>query len=243
MKKAHFRYYEELNDFLPKSRRKVAFTYQFSGNPSIKEVISMMGVPHSQIDLIIVNGESVTFDYTVKDNDQVSVYPVFESIDITPLNKLHPKPLRDIKFILDIHLGRLTKFLRILGFDSFYGVLDDEDIIDCALNEKRIILTKDRGLLKNKKVTHGYWVREERPKQQLIEVVKRFDLVGKIQFLRRCLLCNQVLEKLTPEEAAPYMPPETHLFYSRFFYCHHCYKIYWEGTHYQNMLKLIELVK
>src|SRR5262245_48698850 len=102
---AHFRFYEELNDFLPENKKKVAFAYQFQANQNIRQVISMIGVPHTEIDLLLVNGRSVGFDYILKNNDHVSIYPVFESLDISTLNKLRPKPLRDTKFIADAHLG------------------------------------------------------------------------------------------------------------------------------------------
>lgn len=239
MKSATFRFYEELNDFLPQDRRKVAFDYSFSGNPKIKDIIEMIGVPHGEIDLILVNGNSVNFNYRLLPNDRVSVYPVFESIDISPINHLRPKPLRSVKFILDVHLGRLAKYLRICGFDSVYENLDDDEIIKRSLMEKRIILTKDRGLLKNKKVTHGYWVRAKESKLQLREVFQRFGLEDKVELLIRCLLCNHKLRRIAKKAVMNLVSPSTFKFYDRFYYCPHCKKIYWEGSHYHNMIKLI----
>jgi uncharacterized protein with PIN domain len=238
-----FRFYEELNDFLPKKWRKTAFSYQFSGSPDLEEVIHMIGIPHTEIDLILVNGQSVAFDYRLAEGDYVSVYPVFESIDISPINHLRPKPLRKIKFILDIHLGRLTKYLRMCGFDCYYENLSDEEIIKYACDQKRIILTKDKGLLKNKRVTHGYWVRAILPKQQLVEVINRFDLVSKIQFLTRCLLCNARVERICKEQIAHLLPEDTVRYYTIFYSCRPCNKIYWEGSHYKNMANLIDEVK
>lgn len=242
-KTATFRFYEELNDFLPRKWRKVSFDFQFLGHPKIGEVIEMLGVPHSEVDLIIINGNSVNFNYRLEDEDCVSVYPTFESIDISSINHLRPRPLRQIKFILDVHLGRLAKYLRICGFDCVYENLDDDEIIDRALSEKRIILTKDRGLLKNKKVTHSYWVRSKESKQQLLEIFNRFDLKGKVKFLVRCLLCNNKLQPISKKDVKHLVPLNTTSYYEVFYQCPHCKKIYWEGSHYQNMSKLIEFVR
>jgi uncharacterized protein len=243
MKSAKFRFYEELNDFLVSSRRKVSFDYSFSGDPKIKDVIEMIGVPHTEIDLILVNGVSVNFDYRLANADTVSVYPVFETFDISSITHLHPAPLRDVKFILDVHLGRLTKYLRICGFDCYYENLDDDAIIRCSLAEKRIILTKDKGLLKNKKVTHGYWVRSTKTKQQLLEVFNRFDLIKKVQFLVRCLLCNCKLQEICKKQVGNTVPERIIKYYDIFYFCPGCHKIYWKGSHYKNMLLLFTALK
>ena len=120
MHKATFRFYEELNDFLPKEKRKKRFEHNFIDRASVKDVIESFGVPHTEVDLIIVNGESKNFSYIINDGDDISVYPVFESIDISNLQKLRPEPLREPKFILDVHLGTLARYLRMLGFDTNY---------------------------------------------------------------------------------------------------------------------------
>ena len=203
----------------------------------------MIGVPHTEVDLILVNGVSVGFDYRIKNEDFVSVYPVFEALDVSKVNRLRPKPLRKTQFILDVHLGRLTKYLRICGFDCYYENLNDDEIIDCALSQKRIILTKDKGLLKDSRVTHGYWVRANDPRQQLVEVIARFDLVDKIRFLVRCLLCNCKLQKIAKDEIRNLVPEKTASYYDTFYFCEHCQKIYWEGSHYENMLMLIDSIK
>jgi len=113
------RFYEELNDFLPLKRRKQEFSLSVKGSPSVKHLIESLGVPHTAVDLILVNGRSVPFTYTLQDGDLISVYPAFEAFDISTVSKLREKPLRTLKFILDIHLGKLSKYLRLLGFDSW----------------------------------------------------------------------------------------------------------------------------
>ncbi|MBN1293701.1 MAG: twitching motility protein PilT, partial [Candidatus Latescibacteria bacterium] len=143
-KHAQFRFYEELNDFLPTEKRKIDFTYEFDGTPSIKDVVEALGVPHTEIDLILVNGASVDFSYHMCDVDIISVYPVFESLDISPVTHLREKPLREPKFILDVHLGKLAKYMRLLGFDTVYDNLyDDHEIVALAVAQKRTILTRD----------------------------------------------------------------------------------------------------
>ncbi len=171
-KKAQFLFYEELNYFLPAEKSKLNFTYNFMGSPSVKDAVEAIGVPHTEIDLILVNGKSVSFSYHITEGDDISVYPVFESMDIVEVTRLREKPLRVAKFVLDVHLGRLAKNLRMLGFDTLYSNnYSDSEIANISTAENRIILTRDTGLLKNKKVTHGYWIRSQYPKEQLKEVM------------------------------------------------------------------------
>jgi len=176
------RFYEELNDFLHYSRRKKAFNFTLTGKRTIKDIIEALGVPHTEVDLILVNQKPVQFDYHLNNDDYISVYPVFEAIDITSINLLRPRPLREPKFILDVHLGTLAKYLRLLGFDTLYrNNFEDAEIINLSVSEQRIILTRDLQILKNGKVTHGYFVRETIPMKQLREIVTRFDLKDQIK--------------------------------------------------------------
>ena len=183
----------------------------------MKDVIESLGVPHTEVDLILVNGASVGFDYLVRDGDRVSVYPVFESLDITPLVRVRPQPLRETRFVLDIHLGKLAVFLRMLGFDSLYrNDYRDDELARISHAEGRILLTRDRGLLKRSLVTHGYLVRSDDPREQLAEVIHRFDLRDAIQPLERCLRCNGELEPVAKEEVADRLPPRTREHYDTF---------------------------
>ncbi|EEZ93519.1 Uncharacterized conserved protein [Legionella oakridgensis] len=171
------RFYEELNDFLPMERRQKRFSHTLKQQTSIKDVIESLGVPHTEIDLILVNGNSVAFNYLIQDQDNISVYPMFESLDIKEPTRLRPKPLRATRFILDVHLGKLAKYLRLLGFDTVYETnLSDEAIVKRCQKEPRIVLTRDIGLLKNKCITHAHWMRQIELNQQVKEVIRRFDL-------------------------------------------------------------------
>jgi len=240
-KRAEFRFYEELNDFLPPVKRKTWFTYEFDGKPSVKDAVEAIGAPHTEIDLILVNGESVDFTHHLADGDRVSVYPVFESLDIANATKLRKTPLRESLFILDVHLGKLAKYLRMFGFDTLYdNDLDDDEIIRIALSEKRIILTRDVGILKNGSVTHGYWVRSKNTKEQFREVMERFDLKDSVKPFSRCMKCNGLIEPVTKESVVDLLPPRTRAFYDEFYRCRSCGNIYWKGSHYEKMRAFVE---
>ncbi len=241
MHQACFRFYAELNDFLPPDRRKVAFVRRFKDSGSIKDAIEALGVPHTEVDLIVVNGESVDFSYLVKDGDYISVYPVFESIDITPLVRLRPLPLRETRFVLDTHLGKLAKYLRILGFDALYrNDYQDRELADISSRNRRILLTRDRGLLKRRVVTHGYCVRKTDSWQQLVEVLRRFDLFEAIAPFQRCPRCNGLTEPVAKEIICDRLPPRTRQYYDQFRRCSECGQIYWKGSHYERMQQFVE---
>lgn len=241
MKQATFRFYAELNDFLPPQKRHVAFTYPFEGRPAVKDLIEALGVPHTEVDLILANGESVDFSYTVQDGDRISVYPVFEAFDITPILRVRPKPLRVVRFVLDTHLGRLAAHLRLLGFDTLYrNDYGDEELARISRDERRILLTRDRGLLKRSMVTHGYCVRETDPRRQVVEVVRHFDLLRLIEPFRRCLRCNGLLETVAKEEIADRLPPRVRQHYEEFFRCPTCRRVYWKGSHFERLTALVQ---
>ncbi len=240
MKQATFRFYAELNDFLPPDRRREAFIHAFEGRVSIKDMIESIGVPHTEVDLILVNGKSVDYSYIVQAGDRVSVYPVFESIDIAPVVQVRPGPLRVARFVVDTHLGRLARYLRLLGFDALYANdFQDDTLAELSSRERRILLTRDRGLLKRSKVTHGYFVRQTRPREQLLEVLRRFDLRGLIVPFRRCIRCNGSLAPVSKGSILDRLPPRTRDYYDEFRLCQGCGKIYWKGSHYQRMLEFI----
>lgn len=241
LNKAYFRFYEELNDFLPKRKKKTFFTYEFNGNPSIKDAVEAIGVPHTEVDLILVNSKSVEFSYHLKEGDIVSVYPVFETLDISNPTLLRRKPLRETKFILDSHLGKLTRYLRMLGFDSLYkNDYLDREIIQTSVTSNRIILTRDTGILKNKRVTHGYWIRSLNPKDQLKEVMDHFDLYSSIKPFQRCMECNGIIKKVKKENVLEQLPDKTKKYFNEIYRCKYCGQIYWKGSHYNEMKSLIE---
>jgi len=241
MKTIRLRFYEELNDFLPTARKKESFIFQFTGNPSVKDIIESLGVPHTEVDMILVNGKSVDFFHKPSEGEFISVYPVFECIDISEVTQLRNRPLRRMKFICDVHLGKLARNLRLFGLDTYFDRhIDDNEIIDRSISEKRIILTRDKQLLKNKRVTHGYWIRSTDPRQQIPEIVARFDLQKYLKPFSRCMDCNGLIESVRKEEIIDLLPPRTRLYYQHFYKCQGCGKVYWEGSHYENMKKQIQ---
>jgi len=240
MPHAVFRFYAELNDFLPPIRRQAEFTHAFQVRVSIKDMIESLGVPHTEVDLILANGAAVDFDYLVRDADRISVYPVFEALDIAPLARLRPRPLRETRFVLDTHLGRLATYLRLLGFDTLYrNDYDDEELARLSADEKRILLTKDRGLLKRRVVTHGYCVRSPDPRQQVKEILERFDLYGSVSPFSRCLRCNGLLAPVEKQVIAHRLPAHTRENHDEFYRCQACDRLFWPGSHYDALKNFV----
>ncbi len=232
-----FRFYEELNDFLPPARRKRSFTHTFAGTPSVKDQIQALGVPHTEIDLILVDGVSVGFDHRLRGGERIAVYPMFERFDIGGVTRLRVEPLREPRFVLDVHLGKLARYLRILGFDTRYrNDFADAEIVRIAAAERRIVLTRDLGILKHNAVSHGAFLRATDPRRQLEEVLERFDLWRRVRLFGRCSHCNGVLAAATPADAARQVPEGVLARYRRFYRCAGCGQVYWEGSHYERML-------
>jgi uncharacterized protein with PIN domain len=240
VKRAFLRFYAELNDFLPPDRRMVSFPYDFFVAMPVREAIEAAGVPHTEVDLILVNGRSVDFSHVIEDGDRISVYPVFESMDITPVLRVRPRPLRQPRFVLDVHLGRLAAYLRMMGFDALYrNDYSDERLAGVSGSEDRILLTRDVGLLKRAVVTRGYYVRETSPRRQLEEVLRRFDLLRLAEPFSRCMACNNPLRALEKERAQGLLPQRIFQTHTEFLRCESCGRVFWKGSHYERMLKLI----
>ncbi|WP_252180122.1 Mut7-C ubiquitin/RNAse domain-containing protein [Endozoicomonas sp. 4G] len=241
-RQARFRFYAELNDYLPIDSRHQQKTYHFIGTPSIKDAIEAQQVPHTEVDLILIDGQSSGFDQCISGGERVSVYPVFERLDLYGLQKLRPAPLRNPCFIADVHLGKLARYLRILGFDTLYrNDYEDEEIVEIALNEKRVILTRDLGILKYRRVTHGYWLRNTLPRLQLKELILALQLENQFKPFTRCSLCNDVIEPVAAEQIRPLLQDQTRLYFSEFFQCQNCKQVYWKGSHYQKLKAWLEL--
>jgi len=243
---AEFRFYAELNDFLGAQQAgERVTTYAYRGHPSVKDAIEALGVPHTEVDLILANGEAVDFDYHLRPGDRIVVYPVFESLDISPLVRLRERPLRRTAFVLDVHLGKLARLLRMLGLDTCYrNDFEDEEIVALAGQEGRIILTRDRGLLMRSAVTHGYWLRSTAPVAQARKVVRRFDLREQVQPFTRCLRCNGTLEAVPAEAVRDRVPPQAAAWCAErgiceYHRCTRCGQVYWPGTHYERMQRTV----
>jgi len=196
MPTVQLRFCEELNGHLPTVWRKCDFAHAFDGARAIKDVIEALGVPHTEIDLILVDGKSVRFSHRLRGGESVAVYPVFERFDIRPLHRLRPRPLRRTRFVADLHLGKLARSLRLLGFDTLYSAeVDDAELIAISARDQRIVLTRDVGLLRRKALTRGYRLRSADPQLQVQEVVHAFSLERDIRPFTRCMSCNSLLKR------------------------------------------------
>lgn len=203
MARASFRFYEELNDYLPSARWKTEFEYAFGRGAAIGDVVEALGVPHTEIDLILVDGESVDFGYILRDGDRVSVYPVFEFLNVAFLARLRPRPLRTPRFVADRNLGKLTRYLRLLGFDTLHrDDYTDEALADISCRERRILLTRDRDLLKRKNLTHACLVDIDQPRRQVQALLDHLDLYDRLAPFSRCSRCNAPREEV-PEAQTP----------------------------------------
>ncbi|STY29321.1 Uncharacterized conserved protein [Legionella wadsworthii] len=202
-----------------------------------------MGVPHTVIDVILVNGRSVDFKYIVQHQDDISVYPVCEPFDVSELKRLCPKPPRNPSFILDVHLEKLAKYLRLLGFDAAYeNNLTDENIIERSKQEHRIVLTRDIGILKNKKITYGHWMHNTNPEKQVTEILNQYHLFSLCHPFTRYLACNGLLKEIEKSKILNQIPLLTNHYYDFFKQCQSCQKIYWEGSHYNRLKNWIKKI-
>jgi uncharacterized protein with PIN domain/sulfur carrier protein ThiS len=242
--RARLRFYAELNDFLPRQRRFRDVERSFAVGTTVKDLIESTGVPHTEVDLILVNGDSVDLSYDVKDGDRISVYPTFESFDISPALRVRSEPLRVTRFVLDVHLGKLARHLRLLGFDTLYERdRPDRELAEISARENRILLTRDVGLLKRRIVTHGYFVRERDPGAQLREVVARLELARAVRPFTRCLNCNGELEPVDKEEIEDRLEARTRRHFDEFWVCRACKNVYWRGSHYDKLLRLVASIR
>ena len=240
MASATFRFYEELNDFLPAERRRQAFTCACARAATVKHMIEALGVPHTEVELVLLNGESVGFERLILDGDRVAVYPKFETLDISPLLKVRARPMRVLRFVADAHLGGLASLLRMSGFDTLYdNCFEDSEIAEIAAHEGRIVLTRDRELLKRRIISHGCYVHALKPALQLRELFERLDLARSARPFSRCLHCNRPLREIDAELARPRLPPRIGALYSRFLSCDACQRLYWEGSHWRSMCALL----
>jgi len=234
------RFYAELNDFLPPALRSVDIDHEFQRHASIKDMIEAFGVPHTEVEVILVNGRAVDFSYIVQDGDRISVYPVFESVDITPLLRLRPEPLRKPKFVLDSNLGRLARYLRLLGLDCLYrNDYRDAELASIASKQQRTLLTRDRTLLQRRIITHGYYVRALQPREQVREVLARFDLYRQVAPFTRCTRCNGELEDVDKQVISARLEPKTRKYYHSFRICSECGQVFWRGSHHARMQRLV----
>jgi uncharacterized protein with PIN domain len=231
-----FYFFDKLMVFLPDNVVDGCVNINFKGHETVKHIIEAIGVPHTEVDVILVNEVSVGFDYRPTDGDIIRVFPRNGDWDERKIQHLQPEPGQNLKFILDGHLGKLASYLRILGFDTRYqNNLDDDVLADISHKEERILLTRDRGLLKRSIVEYGYYIREKTPKKQVVEVLNTFNLHENAEPFSRCAKCNGLLRSTTKEEVFDRLEPRTQLYYEDFKICSQCDQVYWKGSHFRKM--------
>lgn len=245
MAQATFCFFADLQDFLPPDKRQPQISCFFNPPQSVKHLIEALGPPHSEVEAIFANDRPVDFSYQVQDGDEVRVYPWHElpqGVQIVPLRPLPPSPAR---FVLDIHLGQLARYLRLLGFDTLYPDQNhnDADLATLAAQQGRILLTRDRGLLKRSKVVHGYCLPSRNPREQVTAVLRRYQLFNQIQPLPRCLRCNGILRPVAKAEILHRLEPKTQKYYETFHLCTACDQVYWQGSHYPAMQRFVTEIR
>lgn len=237
-------FYNELNDFIAPALRQIEINHDLNRKASVKDIIESFGVPHTEVALILVNNVSVDFTYIVQDGDAIRAYPSSKCADIKQKQRLRPEPTCIPKFVVDANLGRLARYLRLLGFDCFYrNDYSDDMVAKISSENQRIVLTRDRSLLQRKIIIYGYFVRASTPKIQVNEVLKRFDLFHLIAPLVRCTRCNGKLKKTEKQKIEHRLKPLTKQHYNNFLICAKCDQIYWQGSHYDRVMHLIKKFK
>ena len=241
MSYASFRFYGELNDFLPSENKGVIIKCTFEGTPSVKHLVEALGIPHTEVRHLLANNGGVELSYLVQEGDEIEVYPVSICLAGVPeLNYAHLS-LDDARFILDNHLGRLATYLRMMGFDTLYrNDYQDQQLAELCQMEDRLLLTRDQHLLMRSAIRRGYLVRAKIPRQQLVEVLDRFGLVEFVRPFKRCLRCNGTLQPIPKQDVLDRLQPLTKLYYDEFHICPDCNQVYWKGSHYERMLRLVE---
>lgn len=240
MNRASFRFYADLAYFLRHEAAGQVQHYDFHGSPAIKDAIEALGVPHPEVELILVNGQRAGFEYRLQPGDRVGVFPAFRSLSLPEGYALRP-PLPDTpRFVLDIHLGRLAAYLRLLGFNVLYNNdSGDAQLADMASRQGRVLLTRDRGLLKRSEVRYGYCLRSSQPREQTLEVLRRYELGGSMRPFTRCMRCNGLLEEVPKAAVLDRLPASVRIERQEFRRCRSCGRVYWRGSHYARLLAFI----
>ena len=230
MADVELRFHDRLNDLLPPARRGRTLTLAATRRAAIKDVIESLGVPHTEVDVILVDGASVGFDHLLAGGERVEVYPWPSAPEAA--HHLRPTPPACPRFVLDAHLGRLARHLRLLGFDCRYRPdIDDAELAAIADREDRVVLTRDRPLLKRKRIRLAHWVRHTDPWRQVEEVCDEFDLYPAFAPFTRCARCNGRLASVEKAAVVDRLEPLTRRYVETFLECEACGRLYWHGSH------------
>ncbi len=234
--------YGDLDFFLPSRTRRERVERHLSEKTSVKDVIESCGIPHPEVDLILVNGKAVDFGYAVTGDAEIELYPPGIQSSNFREKRLQVHTIRE--FVADGHLGKLVRDLRLLGIDVAYDpAAEDRQLVEIASRNNRALLTRDRRLLMHAAVQHGYYLRSQNPLEQTIEVLRRFDLGSILSPFSRCLRCNALLEPAEKEKVIGQLEPLTKIYYDEFRRCTGCAQVYWSGSHFTKLQKRLEQIR
>ncbi|MBS7563641.1 hypothetical protein KHS38_04420 [Mucilaginibacter sp. Bleaf8] len=240
--KANFTFKGSLGDILPITVTPCQHDYYFNGKPSVKDAIEAMGIPHTEVDVVLVNGNAVDFQYLLQNHDTIEAYPHGSSLS-SNYSISGSAPVQN-GFIVDAHLGTLARMLRLLGFDAWYDNRYTEAVIaPLAASENRIVLTRSAHLLKHKDIKWGHYICSPNTEEQIGDVMSRFDLSRNLQPFKRCMVCNGLLQPVPKQQVAHQLQPKTREYFNEFWQCDHCWRVYWKGSHYEKMLLLIDKLR
>lgn len=234
--------HDDLAELTASQRRKPRpLVLELTRHSSVKDFLEAQGVPHTEINRLTINGAEVDFSAIVADNDRIEAFGPPVPVDLTLATRLRPQPLASLRFATDANVGRLAGLLRLAGFNTFYDRdLPDRDLAALVARERRLLLTRDLGLLKRKSVEFGRLIRAALPYEQLREIVELYGLAGSIRPLSRCLHCNKLLQPVAKKEIIDRLEPLTKKYYDDFKLCPGCNRIYWAGSHQQRILSNLE---
>jgi len=222
----------DLQDLLRHGPNSEPIEYPLKRRASLKDIVESLGIPHTEIGAIQADGREADFGFIPEPGQTIQVSAAAVPFDVTRPSLLRPEPLPAVRFVVDVNVGRLAALLRLTGFDAAYeNKLEDGQIAALAHREKRIVLSKDRALLKRSKIVFGRLVRAVRPDDQLRETLHFFGLAGPYELFTRCLLCNRVLEPVAKTDILHRLEPKTKKYFHTFKICPACDRIYWRGSH------------
>ena len=239
-----FTFHDHLKKLLHHELREpVSFEHGLQRKASIKDVVESLGVPHPVIGTLTVNHREVDFDYILQDGDTVVVAPLRPPLDPFTPSVLRPVPLTRLGFVADVNVGRLALLLRMFGFDTIYeNNLRDERLAAISHRENRILLSRDTTLLRRKIVMHAYLLQSQVPEEQAKEVIELYGLANQVKPLSRCIPCNGRLVPIAKEKIIDRLEPLTKKYYDSFHICEDCDKIYWPGSHQQQIVVAINRI-
>jgi len=233
----------ELRFFLPDREQATPRALALPEPAAVKHAIEAVGVPHTEVGMVLVNGDAVNLAHLVQPSDAITIFGLLDAPVRADAVLLRPALSRPPRFVIDTHLGRLASYLRLFGFDALYrNTYNDAELAAISATEDRVLLTRDRGLLKRKIVVYGWCVRDTRPQYQLVEVMVRYALASEAAPWTRCARCNGLLTPVSKDEILDQLEPRTKLYYNKFKRCEQCGQIYWQGSHMQKMQSFVSRV-